>query len=194
MPITKAEILARAEQLAAGIGGDAHASPVIDAGMTAETILPHVWHFVVTRAARDPKKQHLFRQTKDLNFVNGVADLPEDVLSETLPVATLHDPADLELRVKMSWCPYWFDFTRSLRTMLGYYTINEAGKLAIRRPGEAWEDGAGFSGQIKLTIPCVPGLVDPINVPDEVVDEVVAGVAGVLRGEEMWKKLIGEMI
>lgn len=190
---TLAEILARAEQLALA-GADPHDSPVLDSGPTAEVILPHVWHYVTCRTVKDPQRQHLLRQTVNLTFANGVAPLPPEVLSEALPVAVLHNPADPTMRDLMSWIPYWFDFVRPLRSLLGYYTINESGEVAIRLPGQPWQDTGGFSGAIDLTIPCVPGLTDPVTVPDEIIDDVVAGVAGALRGEEPWKAIIAEVL
>ncbi len=187
---TLAEILDRAEQIAAGVGGDPQGSPVVDNGLTAEALLPHVWQIVTERSAKDPKRQHLFRQTRTLAFTNGEAPLPDDALSEALPLLSFDDP---EIGPLMSWIPYMFDFQRPLRTMLGSYTINESGKLLIRRPGEDYDPQGGFSGNLDVSLIITPGLTDPVTVPQEVIDDVVAGVAGALRGDEPWKTLLAKL-
>jgi hypothetical protein len=192
MPIyTFAEILDRAEQLAAGVGGDPQDSPVVDNGLTAEALLPHVWQVVTERTAKDPKRQHLLRQSKTLTFANGEAPLPDDALSEALPLLSFDDK---ELGSLMSWMPYMFDFQRPLRTMLGSYTINESGKLLIRKPGEEYDPVGGHSGDLDVSLIIVPGLTDPVTAPQEVIDDVIAGVAGALRGEEPWRAMLMEVL
>jgi hypothetical protein len=188
---TLAEILDRAEQLAAGVGGDPQNSPVVDNGLTAEALLPHVWQIVTTRTAKDPKRQHLLRQKETLTFSNGVAPLPDDALTEALSTLSFNDP---EIGQLMSWMPYMFDFQRPARVMVGAYTVNESGNLLIRKPGENYDPSNGFSGDLDVTLILVPGLTDPVTVPQEIIDDVVAGVAGALRGEEPWKKMIMEVI
>lgn len=193
MATTIATILARAEQLAAGAGGDSHDSPVVDQSMTAETLLPHVWQYVCRQSLKDDKRQHLLRKVINLTFTNGVAPIPDEVFTEGLPMAMLSDPLDPEFGPLMSWIPYYFDFQRPLRTMLGYYTIDDSGNLLIRRPGEAWSPGVGYSGAINLTIPCIPPMTDPVDVPEEIVDDVVAGIAGALRGDAPWAMLVADL-
>src|SRR5262245_41851261 len=183
---TLAEILDRAEQLAAGVGGDPQDSPVVDNGLTAEALLPHAWQIVTERTARDPKRQHLLRAKKTLTFSNGVAPLPDDALTEALSTLIFNDP---EIGSLMSWIPFMFDFQRPLRPMVGSYTINESGSLLIRLPGETYDPTNGFTGQQDVTLIVIPGLTDPVTVPQEIIDEVIAGVAGALRGEEPWKAM-----
>lgn len=188
---TLAEILDRAEQLAAGVGGDPQDSTVVDSGLTAETLLPHVWQIVTERTAKDPKRQHLLRQSKTLTFAAGAAPLPSDAWTEGLPLLSFDDP---QIGPLMSWIPYMFDFQRPLRTMLGAYTINESGELLIRKPGDAFDPSSGHDGDLNVSLIIVPGLTDPATAPQEVIDDVIAGVAGALRGEAIWKALLAKVI
>lgn len=185
MPTTIATILARAEQVALA-GGDPHESPIIDQSMTAEALLPHAWQWVLKQTLKDPKRHHLFRKIVALTFTNGVAPLPDEVFTEAMPLATLSDPTDPEFGPLMSWIPYFFDFQRPLRSLLGYYTINDDGNLQILRPGASYTPGSGFSGPINLTIPCIPPRTDPVDLAEEIVDDIVAALAGALRGELPW--------
>src|SRR5262245_50781844 len=181
---TFAEILDRAEQIAAGVGGDPQDSPVVDNGLTAEALLPHVWQIVAERTAKDPKRQHLLRQKQTLTFTNGVANLPDGALTEALYLLSFNDK---DIGPLMSWMPHMFDFQRPVRTMIGSYTINESGKLLIRKPGEEYDPEGGHTGDLDVTLIIVPGLTDPVTAPQEVIDDVIAGVAGAMRGEEPWK-------
>lgn len=188
---TLAQILDRAEQLAAGVGGDPQDSPVVDNGLTAETLLPHIWQIVTEKTAKDPKRQHLLRQKKTLTFTNGVAPLPDDALTESLSTLTFND---LEIGPLMSWFPHMFDFQRPGRVMVGAYTINESGNLLIRKPGDNYNPQGGHSGDLEVTLIIVPGLTDPVTVPDEIIDDVIAGVAGAMRGEDPWPDLLAKLL
>lgn len=191
MPITASEIIARASELASTIGTDPHLSPLIDNEMTAETLLPHVFHYITTQTLNDPNRRQLLRQTVDVSFVAGSATVPTNLLGSTWQEVVLYPENQPEWGGRMSWLPLWFDFIRPKTAGLGYFSVDPSGNLRVIEPGSTFDLNNGATGTWKMSGFFVPAvgttLSDPITLPDDLVDDVVAMLAAAMRGERPWR-------
>jgi hypothetical protein len=120
--MNKQQIIDAAMQLAAGMGQDPLASPVVDADMTAEILLPlafrHAYKQLLMSGEmrlQDVLREHFI----ELNTTTDEGTLPTGVLTEHLDHSFLPDfPYSAYLQ-------YFSDYNRSrFNALLSYYTVN----------------------------------------------------------------------
>lgn len=78
---TLEEVIARAETLAQGTGRDPHQSPVLDGTMTAETIFPHAWLYVLRKKIKEQPFIAVSREF-NLELIEQKAKLPPNIIFE----------------------------------------------------------------------------------------------------------------
>lgn len=109
------EIVARARTIAEGRGADANKNPIIDAGMTAEALVPHAMRYACEMASL----QDLESTTRDHEIevdLDGYGTLPESIIRKHL------DSSFLPKIAHSSFTP-WPDYNRVRFTnLLCYYT------------------------------------------------------------------------
>ena len=114
------EIVARARQIAEGRGVDPFTNPIIDAGMTAEALVPHAIRFILNRAMRGEGGSSLADFMEDHTIAlaeGGLGILPARVLKDHL------DQSFLKGRPHSSYLPNFPDYERSrFNNLLCYYT------------------------------------------------------------------------
>jgi hypothetical protein len=159
-------------------------------GPDAELLVPHILIWVGQRAAADPMRRALVMETHTLTLVNGEAPLPVNVLIKHMDSAAVADPADPDMARQMRWIPDWSEFIRPLDDSLGYFTVVDGiflGKplrmFHLTLPGQVYTPGVGMNGDIELTTPSYPTIVDDkLTAASEIEREVVTGLAAALKG------------
>lgn len=149
-----------------------------------EAIMPAVFQAVAEDAAGNPDKRPLLRRTKTIAMVSGTGTIPDDVLTKCFDEATLLDPADLTKLY--SWVPDYFDFVGPLDTRLGYFCSSIENTIVQREPGDDYSLATGFTGNMQLTVPCVPEVpalpADQVAVAAVIASDLVSVGAEMLRG------------
>ena len=114
------EIVARARQIAEGRGVDPFTNPIIDAGMTAEALVPHAIRFILNRAMRGEGGSSLADFMEDHTIAlaeGGLGILPTRVLKDHL------DQSFIKGKPHSSYLPNFPDYERSrFNNLLCYYT------------------------------------------------------------------------
>jgi hypothetical protein len=164
---TLQELIDRATDIAAG----AIDGPLQDAEMLAQSLLPGVFHDVVTATALDPFKRTIFKRTFTVPMVAGVGTLDDSVLTAYVCEAiTLDTDGDYG-----SWIRY-DNFVRPLDNRLAHFSIKEAVELHYRPVG-----GGVYSADLDITIAAVPVLpallTDQLPIPEEELDDVIRALA-----------------
>lgn len=195
--MNKQEIIDQAMQLAAGIGNDPLASPVIDGDMTAEDILPHAFRHAYRNlietggiSLQDVIRAHTIECVEvDTPFERLEGPLPAGVLVEYL------DSSFLPGYPYSSFQRYLADFNRQKFTnLLCYFTVNDGtffttcgvpddGSGSTEESEESSEEAIGIILHA-ASIPVIP--VNPatdIAMPERARDVVVMTLAQALRGE-----------
>ena len=176
------ELIARAEQLAAGVGQDALLSPVVDSTITAETIYPHAVRFVLCKMAESGKNLDDLLTDHSITITDGEGTLPEAVLKDT------SDDWTFPGRTFVNVVNY-HDFRRyQFSAQMDYFTFN--GKDVLFAEAGTTD----FSGTITLSAPSIPELSSntdsPIPLGTATLEEIIIVIAAVLRGEMMLQKLM----
>lgn len=136
-------------------GGETEESVYQEAIDIAEAMAHAVMVEVCEDAARG--EALLVTETVTIALANGTGVLPTKVLSEFLPTATVEDPSDATMANKMRYLP-WRDFARPSISTYGYFTMRNQTEFDMTRPGTGYVPGAGYTGNISLTIPCVTDM------------------------------------
>ena len=182
--MTYAQYIATSCQIALA-GQDANQSPFLDVEMTAESLVPTVFQQVALATADDPDKQSLLRRTHTVTLVTGVGTLPGEVLTSRLSGATLVDPDDSTIAQDMTYVPHYFDFieAKNFEPRLGIWNVKGNDEIHYIRPSEQVETK---NGNIQLTVASVPAIpvlaTDTLDVPDEILSDLMAALAFALRG------------
>lgn len=156
----------------------------LDAYSIAEAMIPSIFQAVGERAAGDPRKRDLLKQSLPLTLVAGAIDLPDYALESYLCDSTLYDPADLTKT--FSWVRNFNDFIGPLSPLLGYYNVPAGHTMYVRDVGEEFTVPLTLAIDIVVNIPCVPVIPaladDPVVVVDEIASDIVDYGAELLRG------------
>lgn len=183
MGMTFQEIIDRAMQLATGIEGDDSASVLIDSEMTVEAIYPHALRAVIKDQAKKGLNVQDLMKTHSITFASGTAALPDDLLEEYLSSWTYPG------RPFVSVVPYQ-DYQRHLLVQIDYLSLN-AGALKFTPAGGTLDT---FAGNVKITgisLPDAPvSSTTVIDLKDETLEDTIALIAAVLRGDIPLKDLI----
>lgn len=183
MSLTYQELIYRAVDQA-GRGIDPNTSPLIDLGMLAENLAPHVFRVVAENAARDSSKRALLRASQTIVFTNGVGTIANNALLDYMGDAVLRDTSDFTKLY--SYYPEWSDFVQGGDTRLGRFT-NVGTVISVVEPIVSYSASSGITANRQFTIPTVPTIpvlqTDPVVIPEFMIDEVVAELAAQVRGE-----------
>lgn len=158
----------------------------------AESLVPSVFQQVGEDAAGDERKRSLLRRNKTVMVALGSATLDDDVLTAYMEDSTFMDTSDLTKTY--SWVRNFSDFidpslASAPFSAYGYFTMRDGVTLNQREAGVLYSPTSGFSGSMTLNIPCVP--VKPatastaLDVPDEILNDLLDVMAGALQGEIM---------
>lgn len=164
----------------------------IDTQGIAEVLMQSVFQQVGEAAAGDERKRSLLKKDVTLTFTNGSATVPDYVLTAYMEDATFTDNSDLTKTY--SWVREFSDFINpSLRNApfsnLGYFNVTNRTTVRQTEPGVAYDPTTGLTGSRHLNIPCVPfrpaAADDVIDVPDEVINDILDVASEALRGQVM---------
>jgi hypothetical protein len=148
-----------------------------------EPLVPIAFHDVSVRLAREEHTRHLLRRSMVLNFINGVEDLDNDVLSAYISDATLVDQADRTKRYSL--IPYSQLVTDELDPRLGHFAVEVGHTIHVVEPNSTYDPTTGPTIDLYLTTPCVvavPAAVgDPVVATYEVLDDLVHALAMALK-------------
>lgn len=155
-----------------------------DVEMTAESLLPTVFHQVGREVARDENTRSILKRVKTVSFTDGEGALDDDALTEYKWDSTLYDSDDPTKEYAL--IPEWHDFVRGNDIRLGYYCIKAGTTIAVIEPNEIHNPASGITGERELVIPCAPEIpasaTDEVDVPEEVAGRIVETLALALRG------------
>jgi hypothetical protein len=174
--MNKQEIIDAAMQIAVGVGGDPHGSPVIDGEMTAEDLLPLAFRhaYKAMLHSGELRLQDVIA-AHTITLTANVGELPAGVLREHMDHSFI--PAD----PYSSFLRYYADYARErFDNLLNYYAVNNGNLYysGIDAPG---------NGNVILHAPSVPAIpADPdedIEIPEAARDAVVNTLALAIRGE-----------
>lgn len=165
------EIVARAEQIAAGRGTDPHKSPVIDAGMTVEALYPHALRYAICKDLSSGGNSQNYIRTHSITLTAGAGPLPDSVLREFLCSSFI--PADLYA----AWIPYP-DYIRQRYNNLATYYSNNGAVLYYSGVGAS----VGLSAP-SLPEPPVDATTNITGISAKLVDDVITIIASALLGD-----------
>lgn len=150
----------------------------------ADLLLPNVLRWVAQRAAADPNRRASVTTQFTLALVNGQVTLPDTVLVDFMPTASVADPADATMAKKMRWIANWAEFIRPLDNTLGYFTVTGGGLIfRMTRPGSSYVPGAGMTGNVELSVPARPAInAGIITAAKEIELEALTHLAAALKG------------
>jgi len=175
------QIIARARTIATQMGGDANASPVIDAKSGLRALLNHI----IRETYRQKAKNQDF--IKDINVQNaitmasGVGVLPDTVMRQFLKQADYQD-ANGSL---ITYFDYPIDSNSGQNyNQLGYISV-VGSNIYYTEPAPG--TSTSYSGTLYMTVPTFPtfpaSMASAIPMPVEVVDDVIMLMALALRGQ-----------
>lgn len=166
-------------------GLEPNVSPNLDATLIAQALVPDVFQAVGEAAALDERKRSLLRRNKTVSMTAGVGTLTDDVLTAYMEDATFFDPADLSK--SYSWIREYYDFVNYADARLGYFNVRDGVTLLQREPGEDFATTLSFTGNMTLSIPCVPEVPASqdvaVDVVPEIASDIVEALAAALRGQ-----------
>jgi hypothetical protein len=169
--------------LQASAGMDENAKAQVNDVAIAESLLPDIFQTVGQNAAKNEDTRSILRREKTVSFVNGTADLDSDILTQYKDDSTLFDPDDPT--TEYSLCQTMTMFAGPKDDREGYYLFNEA-FLRVIEPGAQFVSGSGLTGDLKLTIPCVPvipaGADDVVDAGDEIISDILEMLVDGLKG------------
>jgi len=173
-------------------GLDANVAPNLDDATTImEALVPSVFQAVAEGYAGtgERRKQSLLRRTHSLTVTNGVAVLPETVLTSCMVNSSIDDPDDVTVAQAQSFCGEWFDYVQprdAWQIQLNIYCVKGDLDFHYLPANEEYDPSSGFSGTIELTVPSVPEIPasasDALDVSSEVTSDIVEALAEALRG------------
>lgn len=172
------EIIARAEQLAAGVAQDASRSTLLDSEMTAEAIFPHAVRYTLERLARTGGDVQDLLAEQTINVKGGEGELPEAVLKNALKFAIFPG------RPLVSWVSYP-DFLRyRFSKQLDYFSYFGR-RFFFSAAGAANSSDDGIDVVLwTATIPAMPTTADEdVALSAAIIEEIILIMATVLRGE-----------
>src|ERR1043165_3707515 len=176
-------------------GSDQLKSALLDADMTMESFVTNVFQNVALKFAADEEGRSLLRRTHSITLTNGVGVVPDEVLTQCKWGASIADPDDLTVAQLQSFVPYWSDFVQprsGLQADIPWWTIKGDDDFHYLEAGEDYDPVDGFNGLIELTIATVPtvpaSVTNTIDVPSEVLNDLITGLANAIRGLLLAKK------
>ena len=176
-------------------GGDQLKSALLDADMTMESFVTNVFQNVALKFAADEEGRSLLRRTHSITLTNGVGIVPDEVLTQCKWGASIADPDDVTVAQLQSFVPYWSDFVQprsGLQADIPWWTIKGDDDFHYLEAGEDYDPADGFNGPIELTIATVPTVpasaTDTVDVPSEVLNDLITGLANAIRGLLLAKK------
>jgi hypothetical protein len=184
MGVSLYEFVGRARTIAEGRGVDPFKNPIIDAGMTAEALVPHCIRAALSSASAGDVLNAFVEQTINVD-ANGEGPLPDGVLRNFMDEAYLPD----FVHSSHVLCP---DYNRSrFNNMLCYFTTRPTAN-----GGAIFKTTCVTSAPITLVVPSVPDMTDldsddDIPLPTKVLDAAILTLAGALTGEIKIQDLLG---
>lgn len=180
--IAPLELINRAYRLAVGIGGDTETSPIVDNIWAFEEAFPIALRRAAVETSRSADEVPDYVRQHTLTVTDGVADIPETVLTEFLDSSSLFSGDDETIAELASYAPRWNDFQRPVHDMLHYYTERE-GRLYFREAGGELFTWDGELELVCVSMPPVPAAIATMfEVPDSMADRVVQILADMIRG------------
>lgn len=183
MPIPSLqEVVYRAEIIANGVANDPKKSILVDGDYTAETIFPHAVRYVLNCEAKDGGNLNDLITEHTIALTAGAGVLPSTVLKKYLDEAYLSD------QTFAAMLPYEdFNRPRTFDTQMKYWTVK----------GSVFKYSDATAVSVKLVVASMPDLsgitaTDPLPLSLEVVEDVIATIADVLRGSLPLSKLTEE--
>lgn len=151
----------------------------------AETLLPSVFQEVGVEAAKDEATRSLLRRSKTLEFTDGAGTLTGDVLTQYKSAATLYNSDDLTVTYALQL--EWVDFiSPNGDSRDGRFHIDGTA-IRVIEPGEVYDPNSGVTEErvyVGCCVPEIPELVDdPVDVPDELVNNILDKLAFALGGK-----------
>lgn len=181
MAITLQQLIDQAISIA-NRGVDQSTAPALSAEMIAEDLLSTVFQQVGQTVAKDPARRSLLRRTVAVNFTSGTATLDGTAFTEYLSESMLYDTSDITKQY--SWISQFENFIRKSDRRIGFYSVNES-TINIIEPNATYAAGSGITASRNLVIPCSPvvpaAATDPVIIRDELIDDLVMGLADELR-------------
>jgi hypothetical protein len=169
-------------QASAGLAPDA-AATLIDAEDIIESLLPSVFQKVGVEAAKNEETRSILRREKTITFTSGTGVLTDDVLTQYKEDSTLFDNDNPT--TEYSLCQTMTMFAGLKDTREGYYLMNGQ-TIKVIQPGASFDPASGLTGDLKLTIPCVPEVPatadTELDVPSEILNDLLDAVTIALRG------------
>lgn len=170
-------------------GMDARTAPNLDDATTImEALVPSVFQAVAESYAADPRKQSLLRRTHSLTLTNGVAVLPDEVLTSCMWNSSIDDPSDVLVAQAQSYVGSWFDFVQprdNWQIQLNLYTVKGDRDFHYLAANEDYDSSDGTDGTLQLTVPSIPETptlsTDPVDVDAEVASDLIEALADALR-------------
>lgn len=171
-------------------GMDANTAPNLDDATTImEALVPSIFQAVAESYAADPRKQSLLRRTHTLTVTNGVATLPDEVLTSCLWNGSIADPNDVTVAQAQSFVAQFYDFIQprdNWQIQLNWWNVKGDTEFHFLAANDEYDPNDGFDGDLDYTGPSVPEIPanasDTVNVPSEVASDLVESLANALRG------------
>jgi hypothetical protein len=180
MAYSQLQIQQAALREATMVGNDPHASPVIDASVVLEDLFYEALRQAVVIGASNQNEAGSLKRVYPLLIVDGVADLPDTVVTECLDSSSVFATDDVTQL--SSYQSRFNDYLRPGHDLLNYYAV-QGNQFYFR---EAGDDAGVFDGTINLVAigtPDIPAAIaDPITISTETAERTIKILAQMLRG------------
>lgn len=172
MSSSQKSIQDRALRIASAVGTDPQANPVTDNAFLGEDLF--------RAALKDAVIVEKFQRTFTLTSALGSVAIPDSVILEKMPTASIHPVA--APGTLASFEERYFDYQRAPYSQLAYFTIQGANLLYRAAGGLA----SAFNGDLSLTVIAMPdippSITTAITMPATLADRCVEILARMLRG------------
>jgi hypothetical protein len=170
--MTLDELIERIRQVA----GANVESPLLNTTMLIEIVLPRVMQKVAADAVRDDNQLNALRADHTLSIVSGVVSCPATIKEEYAEsIVFLSAPAT-------SYKTDAFDFSNG-SSLFDAFRV-DSGNIHFRQAGLSAGIFTGTKTINAITLPALPTLsTDTVNLKDNLLQEVIAVTASLIKGE-----------
>lgn len=175
--LTLDDLVARAEQIATGVGTDSSLSVLNDSDLTIEALAEHVLNATAEDWLKDPSKRAQLQQTSSLTFTSGTATIPTG-LAEDWPLEADWSSEFDNMAGLVTFCPHRVDAQHHRKAYLFYTWVDGTSIKMIRGTGD------NFDGDVSLTAARQPAFSSgTLTAPEHFLDDFILRLSATLRGE-----------
>lgn len=158
------------------IAGANQESPLLNTAMLTELVLPRVMQKVVADAVKDENQLNALRANHTLSIVSGVVSCPSTIKEEYAESIVFTSAPST------SFEPTQFDFSNG-SSLFDTFTI-DSGNIYFRQAATGQRAYTGVKTINAITLPTLPTLSsDTVNLKENLLQEVIAITASLIRGE-----------